>query len=342
MVYRSRVLVALILLATLLSYRAAWSADFVYEDNNKFPDTVHSEWSGLRLELQRLPIVSTHHFPTIRFVTGASFRLNAWLWPSARGFHLVNVGLHLVNVGLLMFLLWPLLAEWSIVAGGWFGLTVMGSEAVMGIAYRGELLATLFVLLAFIAAWRWRSAAWATAFGLLAFWSKETAACVLVLAWLPLAPNGRRIGPWAVWTAAAAAACVFFVRSAGMLHGWEWARQVSLNLLAMWVLVGRVMVPWHSTIDLDVAHASARVILGPCVALLGAFLMLAALSTGRKMLWLTAGVGFVLACLAFRVVSPSTELLHDHATYLANAGWAVGLTAAWAGIPYPERYGLHG
>lgn len=331
------------LLATAVSYRAVWSADFVYEDNNGFPGrTIHEPWRGLATEFDDVwrPFWRGDGVP-VRTVTGATYRLNAAVWPSAVGYHVGNLAFHLLNAVLLLAVIWPLLEHWSIVAAGWFALYPLQSEAVMGVAYRGELVAAMFVLLAFLAGWRvqgWPSIVLATVCGLLALLAKETTAAVLVLAWPALGPTGRRVWPWLVWCLFMVAAVVMFWGSPGMLEGRAYLRQIVLNLTGAWVLLARAIVPAHQTIDLDLGHGSALVVAVPAFVLLLSSIWVTITVEGRVGKWLTAGLAWVLLCLCLRVLSPSPELVHEHAMYLPVAGIGVSLAAAWGGVRYPARY----
>lgn len=335
MVYRASLL-ALILGLTIVRYAAIWDAGFVYEDNNGFPgNTLHEPWAGWRGELAKHDLQPRSF---VRSVTAISYRLNAWLAPSARGYHLVNLGIHLANVMLLTVLIWPLLEYWALFAAGIFALHPLQVEAVAGIAYRGELLAGGFLLLALLAAWR-VSSRWglwiAIGCGLLAFGAKETTAAGMVLLWPFVAPTGRRGLPCAIWGAVLLGAGGLFWNSPGMVSGTAYARSVVLNGAGVVLLAVRAAIPHTQTVDLDLAHGQAVLLIVPLGLLVLAGGLLAGVVDGRGWArWMRAAAGGVLAGLIVRVVSPSPELLHEHAMYaIPMASWAVAISAAWAKIP---------
>lgn len=342
MVYRSTLLVALVLTLTAWSYRSVARAGFVYEDHNGAPGTIYAPWSGWATEWASFRSVQLGRFsflPTPRILTNATYRLNAWAAPTAAGFHLVNVGIHMLNVVLLSLLVWPVLKDWGALAIGVFALHPLQVESVAGIAYRGELLATTFVFLALLATWRIRGERLAfvaaVLCGCLALLAKETTASGLVFAWLFLAPEGRRLWPFAAWMAALGAAGLMIATSPGMLSGWPYVRHFVLQLVGFWVLLLRVVFPVGQTIDLDLLHVSARVLAVPVVALWLLLLSYISLASTRWGVWTGWALGMTIACLVVRLLSPSPELLHEHAMYLPLAAFGVAAAAIVNRTPYP-------
>ncbi|HBO97423.1 MAG TPA: hypothetical protein DE315_02250 [Candidatus Omnitrophica bacterium] len=88
-----------------------------------------------------------------RPVLSATFFLDYWLWQRvAFGYHLHNVILHVLNAVLVYFILFLILKDpaLSLFGAVLFAVHPLKSEAVCAIGYRGDLLAALFFLLAFV------------------------------------------------------------------------------------------------------------------------------------------------------------------------------------------------
>ncbi len=159
--------IILIILLGFLAYANTLSNGFVADDNQLLvQNTFYRSWDNFpRLFSIHSGIRDTIYYtqettdkgsinPSFRlidklsfFADYASFKLEAW------GYHLTNLGIHLFNAALLYIILCELMAaHLALCAAGLFAVHPIFAEAVANISFRGDLLATMFVLLS-VYAW---------------------------------------------------------------------------------------------------------------------------------------------------------------------------------------------
>jgi protein O-mannosyl-transferase len=145
----------LCLLVTLLAYRPALSAGFIWDDDahvTRNPTLRSAEglwriWTEPRVLPQYYPLVHT------------SFWAEFHLWQlDPRGYHLVNVLLHAANAWLLWRVLLVLEVPGAFLAASLFALHPVQAESVAWITERKNVLSTFFYLIALLAYWRFRGA----------------------------------------------------------------------------------------------------------------------------------------------------------------------------------------
>lgn len=299
---------ALLALALLTcgAYRAVWTAGYVYEDQNFAQSLTQplAGWSDPRLSL-------VHP----RVLTDLSFTVNAAFGAGARGYHLTNLALHLY-IGLCVAVL---LASWGAPWGGVFAAGVLWLHPMQTetVAYlgsgRGELLATLLVL---VALWAMldRRYVLAASVGLLALMAKESTAAGLVALWPLLLVWRTGAVPRRAWgVIGSVGACVLLVGATFLArtpHVWHLG-------LASGRLLGdalRVVLPMGQAVDHGALPLS-----GAAQALTaGAVWLLLVASVWPSRTWRWAVLS-VTACLLPRLLMPQAELPHEHAWYLPLA-----------------------
>lgn len=267
--------------------------------------------------------------------TDWSLNLNARLANASHpyGYHLGNLFLHLVNgllLGLCARAIWSLRV--GIFTAAIFLIHPLNSEAVSYIAARGELLSAAWLLCAvFVAVSGTRypavRAVLAMAFTLAAVWAKASA--IVVLGLLPFAllyTKRDDVLKWygLCWIVVVGALGSYALAVWRNPYTWqsEWGawRYLVLQSGALFVLLSKVLVPIHLTIDPDWAAI-------PLMAQVSAFLLLlVALVTAvcrRYRTWPV--VIWIALCVWPRFLLRSPELLHVHHLLLAMLGISTAL-----------------
>jgi protein O-mannosyl-transferase len=193
-----------LLLVTVLAYRHAWSAGYIWDDDvyvtqNKLltaPDGLKRIWFSLDSPSQYFPLVYT------------TFRLEYALWGlNPAGYHWVNIILHAANALLVWRLLLALRVPGAWLAAALFALHPVHVESVAWITERKNVLMGLFFLLSLLAWVRFveretkgvgKYYVLALLFYTLALFSKTTActlpaALLLILWWKKIPVTSRRI-----------------------------------------------------------------------------------------------------------------------------------------------------
>lgn len=158
--------VLIIILVSLVTFSNALSNGFVGDDhlivvNNTFYETwanfpklfAPEEYITDSDEAFNLESFSHTGSVAYRPVLSATFFFDYWLWQRAAfGYHLHNVVVHILNAILVYFIFFLILKDPALALFGavLFAVHPLKSEAVCAIGYRGDLLAALFFLLAFV------------------------------------------------------------------------------------------------------------------------------------------------------------------------------------------------
>ena len=353
---------ALLVAATLAAYWPAFSAGFVFDDEDYVtrnplltaPDGWSRIWFSAHAQSQYFPLV----FSTLRIEYGL------WgLWPA--GYHAVNVGIHIINALLVWVLLRRLNLPGAWLAAAIFALHPVEVESVAWVTEMKNTESTMFYLLALLA-WlnfsRGRGRGYyllALALYLPALFAKTTActlpaALVLVL-WLARQPVGWRrivqILPFLLLGFGLGLVTVWWEKHLGSFHppvhllGGPLDRLV-IATHAVWFYAGKVFWP----VPLIFSYPRWNIDSGDWRQygwLLACLLAAAGLWLGRRRI----GIG-PLAAVIFFVAALSPMLgfiplytfyftyVADHYQYLACAGLMAlfaGLAAHWTGkIPGPH------
>ena len=285
-----------------MTYAASLSGAFVYEDTR---------------DTQPLALTAVPWPPTPRWLTSASYAVTSALWDtSPRAARTVSLAWHLAN-GLLLGLLARrvLPATGAVVAVGVFLLVPIQTEAVAAVAYRSELVAATWLLLALLCVSRgWVVAAWVCA--VVTVTGKE--AGLIALALVPC---------WAWWMGPR--------WSRRQALGWALASLVPLWQLVAWFQVHSVPLFWPVS-EMAIAAATAGRLVGLAVlslvqpgvltidhdwghltpamgfGTLGCWALLIAFASGVGRLALV----WIGVALSLRVVLTLPEL-HEHHVYSA-------------------------
>ena len=279
-------------------------------------------------------------------------------WP----FHAFNLLVHLLNVELVMRLYtaaqrrdlrWPFaeLLPGGVVAGTWFALHPIQTEAVTYVTGRSASLSTCFLLLAL--AWyvtgarsgqrlyRWLLAPLGF---VLAMATKETSALLLLLllAWemtvekTRLRVALRRLGPWfAVWLAAAVAVVMhprYFQLLYNALGQRPFVEALRYQLGGVAYVVRRLVLWDGPCIDpgLWLAPPSAGSV-SVAAVVLAVGLGWAVLRARARPLVLFGLLLFVGQLLLVHVLLPRVDVINERHAYLANVGLALALGALLGG-----------
>lgn len=305
---------ALILgLVTLAIYASVVRAPFVYEDLNWVDQVNPNQAHGW------LPWPDRAPWPN-RWLTHMTYQ-----WQSIQGnaepprYHVANVGLHLL-CGLLV---WIVARTWASRSGAFWATAIflwhpLNTGAVAYVSGRADLLMTLLTLVAVAAVlkrdwWPWPIVLVAC---VLAGASKELGALSLALVLLS-AGYGR----------AMLVAGLLVIPAGVYLVQWPalstWIDLASANAVAVWRVLGLVVIPIGMSIDPDpwMAPMVLRV-----VALVG--LAAAAVWAYRRELFVERwACAWIAVALLPRVVVPTYEPIHDHHAYLAMVPISV-----WLGV----------
>lgn len=316
--YTPRLLLAAGLVLAALAYLPVRGASFVYEDDH-YLDAPDASWA--------LPG---------RGLTQALFDA---IGPDAGRQHVVSVGLHLVNGALVSAVGSALVNPWA----GAFGALVflfhpLNSEAVAYLSGRGELLVTLFGL---IAVWgvlggRWR---WGVTLAALigAAVSKEVGLIaglwVLVTLWTRRSPS-RAVLPVLYVAAglivgATATTLLSWIEAAGRggpeMNGLTF---LALQNTAVWHLLALAVWPVGLSIDHDIVGlwVGLRWISAGLSVLLLALLVWA----WRRFPLMAWAAGLLVASVLPRFLFPTNEFLHEYHVYPAMTGVCVLIGAGLA------------
>lgn len=154
----------LIVLATLAAYLPAFSAGFIWDDDDHITlNPLVTEPGGLGGIWNPWSPLNPQYYPLV-FTT---FRIEYALWgaDSPAGYHAVNVVLHALNAGLLLLILTRLRLRHAWVVAAAFALHPVCVESVAWVTERKNTLSALFYLLAVLAWLRYDEAGrtrWAT------------------------------------------------------------------------------------------------------------------------------------------------------------------------------------
>lgn len=299
---RSALGVALVCAVTIAVYARSLSGGLVYEDQ--------------RGDNAPVTLAQAGAWPGPRWVTTQSYALTSALYgATARPARVVSLGWHLLNGILLWVVARRVVTEAAAVfAAGVFLLHPMQTEAVAGIAYRGELVAATWALLALWCVSRgWRVAAGLIALG--AVTGKEAAITAVGLVPLWAWATGQRWSRRAVAVTALA-----LVLALGGMAVLLWHRSM-LGIVSVDGLPKQVtaltrlltLVVWPSGLTIDhhwAALTPTAVILAVWAWTLAA--MVAPLL--RWPLWSVALLGTVIA-LGPRLLLDLGEGLHERHLY---------------------------
>lgn len=311
---RFSVSAAVLLIVTWGAFAPAVGYPFVYEDAREARLTLNPEATSHQIYMQpyrALTYASRHVDMTL-------FGIQPW------GFHLGAVLWHGLNVLILFAVAWLIFPPWgAVLAAGVFAWHPVQIEAVAYVSARADLISTVGVLLALLAA-SLGSVAGAVVGVVLACLGKEAA--IVAGALVPL---------WAAWTRAPLhlgkyAAVVGGLAIAGVvLMGrdlTEWS--VVLNptlageqLATIWRLLALIVAPIGQTVDHD--WQSLRW-LGGAALVLSVGLTVWSIAEGwPRRHWLAFGWLWTLVALSPRLVVPLYEGLHEHHLYFPMIGWAL-------------------
>lgn len=303
-------------LATCLSYASVFGMSaLVYDDAYVLSTALTHPWPVTMRDLLLSRLVSTE-----------SLRVQWELWPSVPWLHAGNLALHLVN-GWLVYRLARVAAVQRIAAvlgAGVLLLHPIQVSAVVLIAGRVELLATMALLLACLVACRWGWTAALPAAGI-AILSKPSAAIVAIL--VPLvAGRGRTrcaVDQW-IWLGVSMAALVWVMVVAPEVgRGMSWEFMLRQAMAAHDLLI-RIVVPVGLTIDHDYTSLPLwQGIIG--LIFLGSVCWLAWLSRARAPL-VAVGLAWVLIVVLPRllIVTP-TQFLAERHMYVVMVGVAISV-----------------
>lgn len=326
----SRVVLIVLIVATLAAYAPVRRAGFVYED------PVYLSFATRALTLPE--IVQP------RGLTMLSFRLNGlWDGLEPHSYHAVNVGLHLL-VGLAFFgfarTLLPV--PYALVAAGLALLHPIQTEAVAYVAGRAELIAALGAILALWAVagpLTWTAAGLAFLGTVLAIGGKEMGlmallliACyAVVIRRVPLLA-WRTVG-WASLVAlslAALALPILQIRVIGAIEYLQMTeaspfRYACTQAFALWVWLSNIVWPSRLTVDYDFDFLTRTVGVISAAGLVAC--VVAAWCLRHRAPVVAFGVLWIVIALLPRFVVPISEQLNLHQTYTAFLGAWLALAA---------------
>jgi len=344
---------AVLACAVILSYRPAWNAGFIWDDDDYViknelltaPDGLKRIWFSLDSPSQYFPLTYT------------TFRIERGLWGlNATGYHWVNILLHTINALMLWRLLLRLKIPGAWLAAALFALHPVQVESVAWVTERKNVLSLFFFLLS-LRAWvefiddackrRLLQYGLALLFFALALFAKTTA-CTLPLAlllilWLKEQPIGLRrlaqIVPFLVVGFGMGLVTIWWERFHQGTHGKPFALgaldRILLASRAAWFYVGKLLWPENLTFSYphwDINGSSPLAYLGLAAGVIVAVVILFLRQrTGRSV---EVGVLFFLTTLApvlgfVMLYTFIWSYVADHYQYVACIGL---LTLAAAGI----------
>lgn len=328
-----------LLLVTVLVYRHAWSAGYIWDDDvyvtqNKLltaPDGLRRIWFSLDSPSQYFPLVYT------------TFRFEYALWGlNPVGYHLVNILLHAANALLVWRLLLALRVPGAWLAAGLFALHPVHVESVAWITERKNVLMGLFFLLSLLAWVRFAEKetkgagkyyGLAFLFYALALFSKTTActlpAALLLIFWLRKIPITLRritqIAPFVIFGIVMGLVTIWWERHHQGTQGELFAIGLPERFLvagrAFWFYLGKLFWP------VDLAFSYPRWSISA--------------SDPLDYLWLLAAAGLALAVyLARRRLGrgPETALLYFAATLSPMLGFIMLYTFRYSFVADHYQY----
>jgi len=357
-------LIGLLLMgATLVAYRSAWHAGFIWDDDGHVTRADLRPLGGLwRIWFE--PGATQQYYPLLH----SAFWLEHRLWAdSALGYHLANVLLHAAAAFLLYRLLRRLSVPGALLAASAFALHPVCVESVAWISEQKNTLSAVFCLAAALAYLRFdgeRRAGWyVLGFGLfgMALATKSVAAtlpaALLVVLWwkrgrLSWKGDALPLAPWLCAGAAAGAVTAWvertYIGASGAAFNLGLAERFLVAGRALWFYLGKVFWPTDLVFIYPRWNVDARAgwqYLFPAAAA-AALAALYALR-GRMRGPLAAALlfaGTLFPALGFINVYPFVySYVADHFQYLAAAiavsAAAAGLAAAAARLPINGRLG---
>lgn len=338
-------------------YSGALSAPFIYDDpdeiiNNTALHTWHLVYS--HFVLASVPFTSNFlgsGGSTYRPVFWISLATDWHFWgTNASGFHFTNLLLHWLN-GVLLFLLLrryklsPTLTV--LVPLIWLGLPV-NSEAVAWIGARAYLLSTAFLLLALLAATsyvrtkHWPSLAAFTACALLADFSHEQGALLVVLLALCFLLQQRAVlKRWLALGVIALLADLIYALSkfAASPHSVQGSRRLWAVGLEFWQYLQLIVAPIHMSME----RSSAMPADSPSLAALLAWAALVAAAVTvalvrRRVPVFAAGLALLLiALLPYCGFVYIYQGMAERFVYLSSIGFVVAIVAVCLSTNPPLR-----
>ena len=333
----------------LLAYLNNLGNGFVYDDRfviERNPAVQNLEWSQLVTGSYWGEIVEAGLY---RPLTLLSFGLNRALGASATGFHLVNDVLHAVASVLVLLTARALGAGRfvALAAGLVFALHPLQTEAVNALVGRGEILAFVFAIGAFLLYVQKKHPVWVGLLFFLALCSKESAAFALPLFALYWILFERRnllpvAGPVVFYAALRVSVLGGFGiggRTIGFLDNPIASAHMACRVLTAPVLLAEYvgLVLWPRTLSADYSYnqipipssLDLRVILG--LALLAG---LSVLAWKRRGAVAFGAMAFVLPLAGFlHIAFPLGTLFAERLTYLPMLGAALLIALALDALP---------
>jgi protein O-mannosyl-transferase len=344
----------LLLVVTVVVYRHAWSAGYIWDDDvyvtdNPLltaPDGLWRIWFSLDSPSQYFPLVYT------------TFRFEHALWGlNPAGYHWVNILLHAANALLLWRLLSLLRIPGAWLAAAIFALHPVQVESVAWITERKNVLMGLFFLLSLISWVRFVDArpkqaghfyGLALLFYALALLSKTTActlpAALLLVLWLRQKPiNSRRllqIVPFVLLGICLGLVTIWWERyhqgTQGQLFAIGIAERFLVACRALWFYAGKLLWPVNLIFSYprwNISAANATDYVWPFATVaLGAAIYFARRRLGRgpevAALFFATTLGPVLGLIMLYTFRYS--FVADHYQYLASIGPIASLAASIA------------
>ncbi|NDY96313.1 tetratricopeptide repeat protein [Wenzhouxiangella limi] len=343
--------------ATIVAYWPSFEVPFYLDDYLHFIETPALHDAG--------DVAGIQAYSPARFIANWTLAANYSVHgEDVFGYHLVNLLIHLL-AGLGLWLLLsallrsraldiktrPWLRWVPLIATAIFLLHPLQTQAVTYIIQRHASLAAMFYLLSLSAfAWGrlrgdWRLFILTSLAGVLAFFSKQSAATLPLALLLVELLFFRRLGPKSVVVVAAAAALTA-VLVAWVLH---WPRfdilgttrevggMARLDYLVtqfgvLWHYIGQFFLIGEQRLEYDFALVAMDWRMGIVLPALGhlALLILGFLTWRRAPLVAFGILFYYLAHAVESSVIPIRDLAFEHRTYLPNAGLAVALVAGLA------------
>ena len=257
--------------------------------------------------------------------------------------HVAGILLHLATVAALYILLLRITMDWraALAAAGLFALHPLQAETVAWVSAQGDLLATLFTILAlYFAIARKGSVSYASlAFAMLAAFSKEAGvlAPAAILAYELTRARGkdavRAVLPYLLPMLLYAALRENALHGVNLRPAGSYAAMSTLTMVLTWPRVlaayaAHLLLPWKLGLSYDVFPAQAWWPLAVLLALAAAAVWWLRGSSGQVRFgaaWLAL---CLLPALAIRNMTPALDFVHDRYAYLPMAALAV-LAASW-------------
>lgn len=328
---RACALPGLTLALMLWAYAGVWTAGAVYEDHNSVlaqedailepSNPLVNDWTWFR-----------------RPGTNLSYRLTNNLGGGARAAHVESLLLHVAVVTAVGALALAVGAQ-PIVAAAVMALHPLASETVVYLSARGELLATLAIVLSLLAWCRERPLFGAIAAFTAFLCHPATAAALLGLlplclwrCWIP-----RRLGP-EVWCLTLLLAVCVLAGAGAAWHTPElsltapWPVYVTRQAAGVVSLAGLLVWPFSLALDHSFGWLDRWDVLWRLA--IGASVLGAAIYYRRQVPWLGFAAAWWIAGFGARLYIPSWNYLTEHHAYLPLVGVALLLGELTASEAY--------